>query len=255
MEVISREQMKDTTLVIQGAIKEDTYRFYCSFYPDVPKIFSTWDGNSQEKGWTIEQDLHGPNDLFLENKKPNDYGVQNFNLQVLSTLTGLHEVGTKYAIKLRGDEWYSNLSVVEELVRANEKKIHTISVFFRKWEVCPMHPSDHLMASTTENLVTMFSRCLTNISNNKIRPSEKECVGLLSFATPMEYGLAKSYMDAKLKKKRYSKEDFRSLFDIVPIEKLKYYKVTANGLGRVWYSNFNPSEDSSFGSINSIDEL
>jgi hypothetical protein len=255
--VISKAQMKDTTLVIQGALKEETYKFYCSMYPDTPKVFSTWVNNSREKAWSIKQDLHGPNDLFLENKKPNDHGVQNINLQTVSTLSGLHAVSTKYAIKLRGDEWYSNLSLVEELVRDNDEKIHTSSAFFRKWDLCPMHPSDHLMASSTKNLTTMFSSCLISILKNDFYPNINQCVGVLHHNVPMtpECLLAKAYMDAKLKKKIYSKEEFKNFFDIVPMDQLRYYKITANGIGKTWYSNFNPHDDGSIGSINSIDEL
>lgn len=235
--------MKDTTLLIQGPLKVDTYRFYCHSYPDIPKVFSVWEGNDKTYGWTTGREMHGPDDVFVESSYPNDLGAhaRSLQLQVVGTLAGLERVKTKYAIKLRGDEWYSNLGSVEERMVANQEKIHCVPVFFRNWGVFPFHPSDHLMASKTDNLRMMFEGSLLRILA-RFDVFEPERV------------LAKAYIDRKIGP-GWQKEDFRRLFDIIPMETLQPYKVSMNTYGRTWYSNFNPHDDGSLGSISSMDEL
>jgi hypothetical protein len=247
--------MEDITLVIQGRLLEDTYDFYCTMYPDTKKIFSTWDRNEQECGWKGVANRHSPNDIFLRNGKPNKFGYyhQDFHksieYQLVSTIFGLNSVETRYAIKLRGDEWYSNLNLVADILKYDPERIHTGTVFFRKWSIWPYHPSDHLMAGKTENLKLMFDRCLLNIlSGNNIHPSQ--------WPLPSECVLGKSYMDAKIGDSKNPKEDFKKLFGIISMEMLKYYKITYNGMNRVWYSNFDPNDDGCWEkSISSMDEL
>ena len=238
--------MKDTTLVIQGKLTEETYRFYCLIYPGVKKVFSTWVGN--ESNWANRADIHGPNDIFLRSKIPENHVSceMNIDLQTISTLMGLRRVKTKYVIKLRGDEWYSNLEVVEKILKEDAQKIYTIPVFFRKWQTIPYHPSDHLMAGTTENMNMMFQNCLLNVLT-------KNDIGL-GYPFP-ESILAKSYMDEKIGQISDPKEDFKKLFGIIPIDLLRYYKVRVNGMNVTWYSNFDPSNDQSLGSISCIDDL
>lgn len=252
--------MKEITLVIQGKISQDSYKFYCHFYPGVRKIFSTWVDNDKTMGWKIGKNMHGPEDLFIESVQPNNLGdhARNLQLQVVSTLTGLNLVKTKYAIKLRGDEWYSNLCDLD----IDWQKIYTVPVFFRKWEIFPFHPSDHLMASKTDNLVGMFTSCLLDIITKKnLHADSSYCVGNNCKLHPghrmtPECCLAKSYMDFKMQKKSiYTKDDFKNMFDIIPINDLMPYKICMNSKNKVWYSNFDPANDESLGSLSCIEEL
>ena len=139
--------------------------------------------------------------------------------------------------------------MVADTLRSDPEKIHTLPVFFRKWDIWPYHPSDHLMAAKTENLKIMFDSCLLNIlSGNNIHPKK--------WPLPSESVIGKSYMDAKIGESENPKEDFKKLFGILPIEMLKYYKVVYNGMNRVWHSNFNPQDDGSWEkSITSMDDL
>ena len=231
MRVVGRDEMPDTTLLIQGPLMEDTYKFYCRFYPEIPKVFSTWEGNC--KDWREPSDKHSSGDFFLEVKKPERFGIYEVGLdrRVVGTLVGLEKVKTNYCVVLRGDEWYSNLDGLEKTMEADSDRIHTTSVFFRKWDVCPFHPGDHLLAGNTDNLRLMFGRTMINmVTRKRLDPSGRPL--------PAAAVLGRSYMEAKVGESSDWRGDFAKSFGIVPLEWLKYYKVVSDESGRVWYSNF-----------------
>lgn len=255
MRVVGRDEMPDTTLLIQGPLMEDTYKFYYRFYPEVPKVFSTWEGNRRGKGWYGKANLHSDGDIFLENKRPERFGIysKDVELFVAGTLAGLGAVRTKYCIYLRGDEWYSNLDVFEKELNKKPEVIQSVSVFFKKWAACPFHPSEHVVAGKTELLRIMFGSSMINmVTKKKISPSDRPL--------PRISIVCKSYMDAMLGESSDWKGDFKHMFAIMQLERLKYYKVTSEESGRVWYSNFDdpfdPKRDGTWErSISSMEEL
>ena len=87
----------------------------------------------------------------------NMYSNANMNYHVASTLNGLKKVTTKYAIKLRSDEYYSDLSKFVEKIKNNPEKVITSNFFFSQDDSEPFHPSDHVIGGTTENLLSMFN--------------------------------------------------------------------------------------------------
>jgi hypothetical protein len=237
MGVVHKEEMGDTTLLIQGPLKEDTYRFYCSFYPEIPKVFSTWEGNGASNGWRPGPKLHSDGDFFIENKFPNRLGSleRRMELDVVATLVGLKRVRTKFVIRLRGDEWYSNLCLVSRAVEEDPKKrIHMAPIFLKKWEAWPFGMSDHILAGRTEDLALMFETCLSNIvTEEEIHP---ECWPL-----PSQCILAKGYFGKKMPDSKDPKEDFKRLFRTIDLDRLKFYKVSSHNGRESWYSNFKPS--------------
>jgi hypothetical protein len=229
--------MKNTTLVIHGDISENTYEFYCTLYPEVPKIFSTWEENERKMKWRNEAGLHSSVDFFIRSERPERFGIYKMGLElrVVAALLGLERVDTKYCIMLRGDEWYSKLDFVEKILGEEPAKIYTTPVFFRKWEVCPFHIGDHVVAGSTENMRLMFGRTMINMVTKK---------ALNSLGKPMPEAaiLGRSYMDAKVGESSDWKRDFANVFGMIPLEKLKYYKVVSDESGMVWYSNFGEEE-------------
>lgn len=250
--------MDNTTFVVQGDLNEDTYRFYCRFYPSVPKVFSVWEDNKGNKEWKDNADIHGPSDFFIRSKKPERFGLYEIGLdrRVVGTLIGLEKVKTKYCVVLRGDEWYSNLAYVGEMMKSYPDRIHTTSMFFRKWETCPFHMGDHLLAGSTENLRLMFGRTMINmVTKNKLNPSGRPL--------PAAAILGRSYMEAKFVESSDWRGDFAKSFGIVSLDNLRYYKVVSDESGRVWYSNFgeegkdfDPAKDGTWErSISKIEDL
>lgn len=271
MRVIGREEMGDTTLLVQGPLMEDTYKFYCRFYPEVPKVFSTWEGNEEQKGWRdrpfeiVKNDHLRMSQVFyvneetivVKNKIPQRfYTRQNFDLQLTSTLSGMRFVKTKYVVKLRGDEWYSNLSRVSELILMDDAKIYFTPIFFRKWDFLPFHVSDHLLAGGRQNIKTMFGECLKAIFEGRIPLYDMEQneltvpIANISNAYVAESMLGRMYLETKRDSDKDYKTLFKENFGIIQLSDLVPYKLQANYFGKVWYSKFDDCN-----SILSMEEL
>ena len=158
--------MEDVTLIIQGRLMQETYDFYVKTCTNFPVVISTWvDCN-------IDFSNMPPNFLVLLSQIPEEPGAQNFHYQIISTLTALERIKTKYVIKVRGDEFYSNLQYIHNSIRVEPTKIHTSSVFFRSWQYAEYHISDHIIAGTTENLLIMFRACKHNFDTNRLNVSK-----------------------------------------------------------------------------------
>jgi len=226
--------MDDISLLIHGSLNEDTYKFYCRFYPDVPKIFSTWEGNKASNRWRGIESVHSSKDIYIENKLPNRIGCweRRMELDVVSVLLGLEKVSTRLVIKLRGDEWYSNLHHVREVMENDNEKIFMLPVFLKKREVWPFRISDHLLAGRKSDLELMYETCLINIALG--RELDHDCWPL-----PRQSILAMGYIKKKLGNID-TNDSLRNLFGTVDLEKLKYYKVTSELGDDNWYSNFKP---------------
>jgi hypothetical protein len=244
--------MEDVTLIIQGRLLQDSYDFYIKNYTDCSVIISTW----------IDTEINfknlPPNFIVLLSQYPHDYGAQNLHLQIISTLNALECVTTKYVIKVRGDEYYSNLQYVANSIKVEPTKIHTSSVFFRAWQYSEYHISDHIIAGTIDNTKTMFRACKHTFDTGKLNVSKWKKEGkFFKYVTTHapEERITKSYLLAK-EPNKFEKVDGRILmkehFDILDIDLLKPYKVKANLFKKDWYDDFIPERNYS---ISTIDQL
>lgn len=247
--------MKNTTLLIQGKLNEDTYRFYCHFYRNVPKVFSTWKKSLVREEWRewpfehMEKKSEKKNDVLYVDKNnivvenetpPRFYERQNFDLQLISTVSGLRYVETEYVVKLRGDEWYSNLETAEEMVLGQDK-IFFAPIFFRSWKDFPFHIGDHLIWGKTPEIKTMFYSCLKAILKDRVPVYDKLPEGFIADAFVAESMLGKCYLDSKEGRSisfEEGKAIFKKNFSLIPLDMLKLYKVRTNFLNANWYSNF-----------------
>jgi hypothetical protein len=82
---------------------------------------------------------------------------QNRFYQFYSTELGIRNVSKDYVIKIRNDEFYSNLDPFFNTILRNPHKIVTSDVFFRRHNYFPFHPSDHLVGGRTEVMQKTFS--------------------------------------------------------------------------------------------------
>jgi hypothetical protein len=244
--------MEDVTLIIQGRLMQETYDFYVKTCTNFPVVISTWvDCN-------IDFSNMPPNFLVLLSQIPEEPGAQNFHYQIVSTLTALERIKTKYVIKVRGDEFYSNLQYIHNSIRVEPSKIHTSSVFFRSWQYAEYHISDHIIAGTTENLLIMFRACKHNFDTNRLNVSKWKIDGEFTrfiHTHAPEERLTKSYLEAK-EPDRFEIEDGRLLmkeyFNILDIQLLKPYKIKANLFKVEFKDNFIPEKNFS---ISHIDRL
>jgi hypothetical protein len=237
--------MQDVTLIVQGRITQETFDFYVKNYTGWNVVISTWVG--------LDIDYSELPDGFtlLISKLPKESGFQNLNYQLVSTLNALNRIKTPYVIKVRGDEQWSNLESVYKSLKTNTNKIWCSSVFFRPWIYMHYHISDHIIAGTLENLLTMFQSTKHNC-DNKLIYYIKNGERVLHFEP--ELMLTRSYVKSKLPNK-YEKVDGRilmkELFDILDIQILKPFSIKAN-IFKKSYTEFIPEHNFSISNIDQI---
>jgi hypothetical protein len=184
--------------------------------------------------------------LYDENVNlPTFNNSQNRYFHFLSTLLGLELSKTEYSIKLRSDEFYSNLDPFLENIKKNPDKITTNDVFFRRFPFRKFHPSDHLVGGSTHLMKDVFTRAKDYSENPKtlsISPWFRE-ESMISAENQLCY----SIFDSK-ERKTTKKTDFELVKDnlsMVMSEDLGYFKVTWNGNNKEYFdsSYFNPDHD------------
>jgi hypothetical protein len=244
--------MEDVTIIIQGRLLQDSYDFYIKNYTDCPVIISTWVDNK------IDFTNLPQNFSVILTPYPDNYGAQNVHLQIISTLTALEKTKTKYVIKVRGDEYYTNLQYILNCIKVDSDNSHTSSIFFRAWQYAEYHISDHIIAGTLSNLMLMFSQSKYNFETGKVNVSKWKKDGKffkwVETHAPEER-ITKSYLNAK-EPFRFEKVDGRILmkqyFDILDIDLLQPYKIRANLFKKEWNEGFVPERNFS---ISTIDQL
>ena len=235
--------MKNVTILLQGKLLQETIDFFVENYPTANVVISTWIG--------AELDFSNLPQTYkvVLSKLPPNSGFQNINYQIISTLNGLKLVDTDYVIKIRGDEYFSNMEYVANQVAMNPKKIHCSPIFFRHWSFIPFHFSDHLIASTKDNLQLMFEKTKLNVDNLLIW-YEKD--GKRQSYWEPEINFTRSYLMAK-EPERWGNVDGRKLmvdnFEILDIKKLHPYKIVANIFKAQWTDGFIPERNFSISDV------
>lgn len=244
--------MEDVTIIIQGKILPECYDFWIKNYKDCDVIISTW-VDTQIDFKTLPENF-----IVVLSPYPYDFGPQNLNLQLISTLNALKRVTTKYVIKLRGDEYYSNLQYIRNSILVDPNKIHTSSIFFRAWQYAEYHISDHIIAGTKENMMIMFKETKHNFDTGKVNVSKWKIDGnfhkWVTTHAPEER-ITKSYLNIK-EPFRFEKVDGRILmsehFNILDVELLQPYKIKANLFKKEWNDNFIPERNFSISTIEQL---
>lgn len=244
--------MDDCTIIIQGKLEKESYDFYIKKYDNCKVIISTWVGTD------IDFSDLPKNFKVIISPLPTESGDQNLNYQIVSTLNALESVRTKYAIKVRGDEYWSYPENIYEAIKSAPEKLWSSSVFFRAWQYSEYHMSDHIIAGTTENLFILFNAARYNFDNCRLNVSKWKVDGILNKYVKThapEERLTKGYLDAK-DSDRFEKIDGRFLMkehlDILNINLLKPYKIKANLFKKEWKDTFIPERNFS---ISTIDQL
>lgn len=230
--------MKDVTLIIQGRLYQDSYDFYIKNYTQCPVIISTW------TDCKIDFSNIPNNFIVILAPLPLDSGKQNINYQLVSTLNALKRVTTPLVIKIRGDEYYSNIESIYNQIKMEQNKIHTASIFFRAWQFAEYHISDHIIAGTTERVILMFKETKKNFDTGEMNISKWKLEGKfhrwITTEAPEER-ITKSYLNS-IDPFRYDIIDgvilMKEHFDILDITKLFPYKIKAN----IWEAEWDNKE-------------
>jgi len=244
--------MENTSIIIQGKLEQDCYDFYVAKYRNCSVIISTWTDS------TIDFSNLPKNFKLVLAPLPAESGDQNINYQLISTLNALDLVKTKYVIKMRGDEYWSYPENIYQSIINQPDKLHCSSVFFRAWQYCEYHMSDHIIAGTFQNIKLLFQKTKENWDSFRLNVSKwkvnGQFKGFIHTHAPEER-LTKSYLEAK-EPDKFEKEDGRNLmkkyFSILDIQFLKPYKIKANLFKVEFKDNFIPEKNFS---ISNIDRL
>lgn len=145
--------MNDLAIIIQGPLNPISIGNIPN-YKKFGKVFvSCWE-DDDESLISAYQDIVHIKNSWKENLDISN--PQNLYRQTITTLSGLHAASDyKYCIKVRSDEYYSDLTLLIEKIKSNPSKIICSNIYFRqKWR---MHISDHILGSTRENLLKTFN--------------------------------------------------------------------------------------------------
>lgn len=262
--------IEDFTLVIQGPIHRNTLTMI-GLHPNINTVVSTWD-NPKWQHPTIREyieNVNRPNLKVIVSEMPEEskvekvYNSQNRYYQFLSTLSGLNCVETPYAIKVRSDEYYTDLTPVMRVFLQNDEKLVTSDIFFRRVEYLRYHISDHIMCGKTPRMIKMFEEmiydCEFNIDQLKYAPfSQHDFWLFVEQQMGMKYIELCERVEGVKYKHPTSYEDVKNImikhFDIVNTGLLGEFYITANCEKRTYINNslyFDESRDIS----DSLEEL
>jgi hypothetical protein len=197
---------QDVTFVIQGLVHEHTPFTLIYTAPYGAVSLGLWDS-----------DLDLVKEIQVKQNIDNYY---NKYFQSVSTLKGLLNVKTEYAIKVRSDEYYINfLPFITKMKSQGAQKILTSNIYFHKANDWPYHISDHIMGGKKECLIRMFYYARVNAETralNGITPEVHLAISyLLQFSSvhPEDRDLQKILVL------------MYTFFDLFPIRLFENYKV------------------------------
>lgn len=111
---------------------------------------------------------------------------QNIWYHCLTTKSGLQQVSTRYVIKTRTDECFSNLHLMREKVETLNKNI-SINIYFKSDRYHPFHIGDHLFGGPTHLFRKGFEILEHHVRsdlfhNTALVAEQKICISLLAAA-------------------------------------------------------------------------
>lgn len=264
------EPLKDFTLIIHGPLTMYTvftlYRHKDSFPVVIvaPRPKELVDNTILAEVQRLMQQSNNNISLFIyDDAVPSNINnEQNRYLHFFSVHLGLQSCKTPYTIKMRSDEFFSDLSPVVESVSNNKNKLITTDVFFRNSRQ-PFHPSDHLVAGNTQTLLESFGAA-KNLCEGIEIPNSSKMIRFVADQTKQQVdgkdlrwmaaeqvlglGAILTQLPANRLREPDTIEIMKELFHIVPAESLGLFRVMYNSAknGPVEYINssyFNVESD------------
>lgn len=238
------KKYNDFTLVIQGPIDNpnrldalSSIEYYRSTFSEI--ILSTYTEHLAEN-WNVQkfcedngikivhQSINeGITDLsfsdFSENHHfDNDCGLK---FQTITSLHGFRHVKTKYLVKHRIDEKYSNIDLLLDKFLNDTNKLVTGGTFFGQkiyFEYCA---ADHLMVGKTEKMIETFQRTLDMINEN-VLDSGPEIMYTKNFIRS----------HGELPTTENHDNLMRKYIDFLPDKYMEPFVIRANHWNQVWYN-------------------
>jgi hypothetical protein len=161
--------------------------------------------------WEDDKEIIYPKDnsekvKFIKNKYPLSPGTANKNLQILSSLQGLKESTSQYAIKTRSDFKHTSSSILEMFNFFLENKQSVASYQYESnnpkgrifvagiYTNLLFHPNDHCYFGYTKDLITLFDIPLEyNGLCDKIKVGKYQLFNYLKYFTSPETYIGAHY--------------------------------------------------------------
>ena len=164
------------TFVIQGPLTSETIKTAEIAKKHGEVIVSCWDNDCPSLTKNLSKHARIVKNKFF---KPKGYNFQNIQYQIKTFFEGVRATKTDYVIKLRSDEYFTDMSSLVDTARKNPNKITTCNFFFRPDVL--FHPSDHIIGGKKKSLFSMLVWSMEFIKNFKEdKPVHVRKVGLKS---------------------------------------------------------------------------
>ena len=98
---------KSVTFIVQGSLTEEALRGIYNYKKLGKVIVSCWDVDSPH---LIRKIPKGVKVIVNSLKEDNSYNFQNIKYHIGSTLSGLLETETPFAVKVRSDEYFTKMN-------------------------------------------------------------------------------------------------------------------------------------------------
>jgi hypothetical protein len=142
------------TIVIQGLLNKPRFEKSLDHYKEISGgnvILSTWECHRDfvDLAWDIK---------VVYSKPPlyRFYNIANINCQAITIMNGCKAVKTPFMIKVRTDEYRTDMYKFLGKMFANPDKMITDNVFFRPTAFRAFHCGDHCMGARTKSLYKTF---------------------------------------------------------------------------------------------------
>lgn len=200
--------MSDYTILLQGVINSESLNLWIKNHKNSNVVLSVWEDENLStydipKNWKVIVNQYP---LVRFRKQA------NLDYQIITTLKGLYKVDTKWVIKMRADEYWSNIDTIYARMIENPSKIVSGSMFFRKWGLYPFHCSDKILGGITYNLVRMFESTLHNLETNYWDSNIPECQLGLGWIMANEKDVDFSQYTKNIERKKFDQQEtFKAL--------------------------------------------
>lgn len=156
--------MSDLTIVVQGPFNVVSLANLETYAKFGRVVVAGWQNIQEDLMRSVVEACRAANaELLLLPLPPVDglLNPQNIYYQSHSTLAGLQRATTRFVIKVRSDEAYSNLEPVLERLHREPQRIWSGSVFFRRDQQHKFHIGDHIIAGDRQIMTRGFKYAKT----------------------------------------------------------------------------------------------
>jgi hypothetical protein len=224
----------DVSLMIQGPLFNDKLDFvaavpyYKTLFTQI--IVSTYTehlvGNTGFIDFCKEHDINIVHQTQQVGNVRND---NNIFLHSYTTAAGLRSCYTRYTIKHRTDERYSNLEKLVDKFMLDDSKWVCGSMVFGPKVYYPYHAADHLFMGKTEALLKTFNLTLQNLHNGILETSRDG-------GSAPEITFTKNWLRTHGENPTEENHDelMRRYFDIVNDKEFAPFLIRSNGTGSIF---------------------